>query len=43
VWKIAQRQVIFDWSRLDPVEESYAIEPFVTGKRSREDAVYKRS
>lgn len=43
VWKIAHRQVIFEWSRIDPVEESYALEQFVTGQRSREDEVYRRS
>ena len=42
VWKIAHRQVILEWSRLDPVEESYPLEHSVTGQRSREDAVYKR-
>lgn len=41
-WKIAHRQVVFEWSRLDPVEESYALEQFVTGQRSREDVVYKQ-
>jgi hypothetical protein len=41
VWKIAHRQVIFEWSRIDQVEESYALEHFVTGQRSREDAVYQ--
>lgn len=42
VWKIAHRQVILEWSRLDPVEESYSLEHSVIGQRSREDAVYKR-
>ena len=42
VWKIAHRQVILEWSRLDPVEESYPLEHSVTGQRSREDVVYKR-
>jgi hypothetical protein len=42
VWKIAHRQVILEWSRLDPVEESYSLVHAVTGQRSREDAVYKR-
>jgi 3-phenylpropionate/cinnamic acid dioxygenase small subunit len=41
-WKIAHRQVVFEWSRLDSVEGSYSIDQFVTGKRSPEDAVYKR-
>jgi hypothetical protein len=42
VWKIAHRQVILEWSRLDLVEESYSLEHSVIGQRSREDAVYKR-
>ena len=42
VWKIAHRQVVLEWSRLDAVEESYSLEHAVTGQRSREDAVYKR-
>lgn len=41
LWKIAHRQVIFEWSRLDPVDACYTLDQFVTGQRSREDAVYK--
>jgi len=25
-WKIAHRQVVFDWSRIDPVERSFSVE-----------------
>jgi SnoaL-like domain len=42
-WKIADRKVVLDWSRLDPVEKSFSLERFLTGRRSREDEVYRRS
>ncbi len=41
-WKIADRKVILDWARIDPVEKSFSVEKFLTGKRSREDEVYRR-
>jgi len=41
-WKIAHRQVVFDRSRLDPVGKIFSTDEFVCGRRSREDAVYKR-
>jgi ketosteroid isomerase-like protein len=41
-WKIAHRQVVFDWSRIDPVENSFALEPYVCGQRSHDDARYRR-
>ncbi len=41
-WKIAHRQVVFDWSRIDPVEKSFSLEQYITGQRSRDDARYKR-
>ena len=43
VWKIADRKVVMDWARIDPVEKSFSVEQFLTGKRSREDAVYRRA
>jgi hypothetical protein len=43
VWKIAHRQVIFDRSRIDKIEREFSSEGMVTGKRSREDAAYKRA
>ncbi len=42
VWKIAHRQVVFDRSRIDPVGKTFRTEPFVCGKRTREDPSYKR-
>ncbi|MGH7986251.1 MAG: nuclear transport factor 2 family protein [Candidatus Binataceae bacterium] len=42
VWKIADRKVAMDWARIDPVEQSFSVEKFLTGKRSREDEVYLR-
>jgi hypothetical protein len=39
-WKIAKRVVADDWSRVDQVLEAAAGVP-VTGRRSREDAVYR--
>jgi ketosteroid isomerase-like protein len=42
VWKIANRQVVFDRSRIDPVGKTFSTEQYVCGKRSREDPVYKR-
>ena len=41
-WKIAHRQVVFDRSRLDPLEKTFSIDEFVCGKRTREDPAYKR-
>jgi hypothetical protein len=40
-WKIARRQVVMDWNRIDPVERSVTLGQFVVGQRSREDLVYK--
>ncbi len=42
VWRIAHRQVVFEWSRVDPVEECYDLASFVTGQRSQDDVVYTR-
>jgi hypothetical protein len=41
-WKIADRKVVLDWSRIDPVEKAFSLEKFLAGKRSREDEVYRR-
>jgi hypothetical protein len=43
VWKIADRKVILDWARIDPVEKGFSVEKFLNGKRSREDEVYRRA
>jgi SnoaL-like domain len=40
-WKIADRKVVADWARIDPIEKSFPIAG-LTGKRSREDEVYRR-
>src|SRR5208282_4387980 len=42
LWKIADRQVVFDRSRIDTVERSFSTERFVCGKRTREDPAYQR-
>ena len=42
-WRIADRKVVLDWSRIDPVEKGFSLERFLTGKRSREDEVYRCS
>ncbi|HZO80575.1 MAG TPA: nuclear transport factor 2 family protein [Candidatus Binataceae bacterium] len=41
-WKIADRKVILDWARIDPVGKSFSVEKFLNGRRSREDEVYRR-
>lgn len=41
-WKIADRQVVFDRSRIDKVERAFTTEQYVCGKRSREDPAYRR-
>ncbi len=40
-WKIAHRQVVIDWNRIDPVDKSFSTEQYVVGKPSRDDLVYK--
>jgi hypothetical protein len=42
-WKSADRKVILDWARIDPVEKSFSVEKFLTGKRSRQDEIYRRT
>ena len=42
-WKIAERRVVFDWSRIEPREPSWDFPPeFIRGRRSREDLGYQR-
>jgi ketosteroid isomerase-like protein len=41
-WRIAHRQVIHDWSNVVPITAEYPNEPFENGKRSGEDASYRR-
>lgn len=41
-WRIADRRVAFEWSRIDPVAERWTFPPeFVLGRRDREDFVYQ--
>lgn len=42
VWKIADRKVVYDRSRIDTVQKAFPTEQFTSGKRSREDPVFKR-
>ena len=42
VWKIADRKVVLDWGRIDPVEKSFSVDKFITGNRSHEDEVDRR-
>lgn len=43
-WKIADRRVAYDWSRIDPLGRRWNFTPeFIRGQRSQEDLVYQRS
>ena len=39
-WRIARRNVLHDWNRIEPVGERYEVP--ITGVRSREDLCYRR-
>jgi len=41
-WRIAHRQVIHDWSKIEPIAAEYPSESFEQGSRSRADASYRR-
>ena len=41
-WRIAHRQVVHDWSKLEPIAAEYPNEAFENGQRSRTDASYRR-
>jgi ketosteroid isomerase-like protein len=41
-WRIADRKVVYDRSRMDAVEREFIGESMLTGKRSREDPVFRR-
>ena len=43
VWAIADRVVVYDWSRIDTVANAYPSEPFEPGQRSKADLSYRRS
>jgi hypothetical protein len=42
-WKIAHRLTVYDWSRVDVVEETFTIPGGVQGSASRDDPSYDRS
>ena len=41
-WRIAHRQVVYDWSDVSPIAAEYPNDKFEHGKRSREDVSYRR-
>ena len=41
-WRIAHRQVIHDWSKIEPIAAEYPSESFEQGRRSGTDASYRR-
>jgi len=41
-WRIQHRQVVHDWSKLEPIAAEYPHEAFESGQRSRDDASYRR-
>ena len=41
-WRIAHRQVVVDWSKIEPIAAEYPSESFEQGKRDRGDASYRR-
>jgi hypothetical protein len=43
-WRIAHRVVVHDWSRIDPVAETFpGLDQFVHGRRAPDDLVYHPS
>lgn len=40
VWKIADRVVVYEWTRVDPVAREWRLEGFSRGARDRSDPVY---
>jgi hypothetical protein len=44
-WRIARRVIVYDFDRIDPVDDARApeaISPFTQGRRDRDDASYAR-
>lgn len=41
-WRIAHRQVIHDWSKIEPIAKEYPSESFEHGQRNSNDASYRR-
>lgn len=40
-WKIADRVVVYDWSKVEQVAQEYPNEAFTHGKRSKDDLSYQ--
>jgi ketosteroid isomerase-like protein len=40
-WRIARRQVVHDWSRVEPIVEEFPHENFAIGKRGHDDPSYR--
>jgi len=40
-WRIADRKVVYDRSRIDPVTRDFMADTMLVGKRSREDPVFR--
>ena len=40
-WRIKHRQVVVDWSKIEPIAAEYPSEAFEHGKRDRGDASYR--
>ena len=41
-WRIAHRQVVVDWSKVEPIVAEFPSESYEQGRRDREDASYRR-
>jgi SnoaL-like domain len=39
-WKIARRTIVYEWSRVDPVDRQWSMNGYVRGLRSSEDLSY---
>jgi len=42
-WKIADRVVVYEWSRIDRIDREYPHDAFESGRRSKEDLSYGTS
>ncbi|HEY6597765.1 MAG TPA: nuclear transport factor 2 family protein [Pseudomonadales bacterium] len=41
-WRIAHRQVVHDWSKIEPIAAEYPSESFEQGRRNSTDVSYRR-
>jgi hypothetical protein len=41
-WRIADRRVVHDWSKIEPIAAEYPHDRFEPGRRDRSDASYRR-